>query len=75
MTVTTTDSAMPVTTPGSAIGRITSRFTLCLPKNVKRWRAKAIMVPINFGSREIILTASIGLFRSTRSRPPTASAR
>ncbi len=38
-------SAMPVMMPGSAIGRITSRFTVFLPKNEKRCRANASMVP------------------------------
>ena len=37
--------AIPVTMPGSAIGRMTSRLTASRPKNSKRWRASEIIVP------------------------------
>ncbi len=37
--------AIPVTTPGSAIGSTISRDTVSRPKNRKRWRASAAMVP------------------------------
>ena len=38
-------SAMPVTTPGSAIGRMISSETVSRPKNRKRCSARAAIVP------------------------------
>ena len=37
--------AMPVTTPGSAIGRTSRKLTDSRPKNEKRWTAMAASVP------------------------------
>ena len=66
-------SAIPVTTPGSAIGRMNRKEIVSRPKNLNRWTASAASDP-STSAIAVAAVAAISEFTSARRTAALAAA-